>query len=108
MLFRAFRLSVFGYAACCAVSYGAVRYRGVDQPIDIANTMATVSFLLAVVAFPLLGGSRFARGATLDEDPRRSSDGPDQLDNRARGIALMVAALAWLGTAIGWYSGFAQ
>ena len=71
--------------------------------MDVANTMTLVSLVLALIALPLLGGTSFARGASLEEDPRRIEHGPDRLDNRGRGACLLVAAVAWLLTSIAWY-----
>lgn len=108
MLASALRLFVYGFIGCGVASYAAVKYRGVMTPMDIANTMAVVSFVLAGIAMPLLGSSRFARGHALESDPRKAGDGPAVLDNRARGAALLAAAVCWLCTAIAWYSLFTK
>ncbi len=71
--------------------------RTVEHWVNCATAVALLSCLLGV---SLLGPGRFARGHELERDARRNTHGPGTLDNRARGVLLVGAAVFWLALAI--------
>jgi hypothetical protein len=71
--------------------------RTVEHWVNGATAVALLSCLLGL---SLLGPGRFARGHELEPDARHHTRGPGGLDNRARGVLLVVGAVFWLALAI--------
>lgn len=71
--------------------------RTVEHWVNGATAVALLSCLLGL---SLLGPGRFARGHELEPDARHQTRGPGALDNRARGVLLVVGAVFWLALAI--------
>ena len=83
-----------------AATLGLAGYFGSHTLEHWVNGATAVALLVGLLGLSLTGPLGFARGHELEADGRDGARGPEALDNRARGVLLLVCAASWLGLAI--------
>lgn len=97
MFVNALKFLALALAAACCLTLLLAWGSDVHSIAEIVNVTTLVSAGIALVAFPMVGSG----GSTqAHADPRRSEEGPDQLDNRARGVLLLAVAGAWFALSV--------